>query len=277
MKPRNLLLAIATLTMFAFSSCKKVADTTAEVQTTFDLAGDQAVASNLTQDANDMLNDAAEQDARLGGRGVNPVESSLLPPCATVTVTGAFPNKLIVIDFGTICTFNGVTRSGKINISLSDSIKKPGSVANITFTNYVVNGHKKEGELTLTNTSVLPGRSVHRKMVNGKITRLLDGKFWLHNGEQDITQTAGVGTPQRADDAFSIEGNSTVTNSAGQSRTTTILEALQKKVSCHFIDKGKIKVQGPNHFAIIDFGNGTCDNKATLSIDGNPPRDITLH
>jgi hypothetical protein len=35
-------------------------------------------------------------------------------------------------------------------------------------------------------------------------------------------------------------------------------------------------VEGPNHFAIIDFGNGSCDKIATISIDGNEPRTIAL-
>jgi hypothetical protein len=54
------------------------------------------------------------------------------------------------------------------------------------------------------------------------------------------------------------------------------LEALQKKTACANIDKGKLRVDGPNHYAIIDFGDGTCDNLATISIDGRPARTIIL-
>ena len=91
-----------------------------------------------------------------------------------------------------------------------------------------------------------------------------------------VTQTAGVGTLTLLDDIFSITGNHSVTNSAGRTRDCTVLEALQKKTACSNIDKGKLKVQGPNHFALIDFGDGTCDNLATISIDGRAPRTIIL-
>ena len=44
---------------------------------------------------------------------------------------------------------------------------------------------------------------------------------------------------------------------------------LEKKVICENIDKGSIKITGPNHFALIDFGDGICDRDATISIDGS--------
>jgi hypothetical protein len=78
------------------------------------------------------------------------------------------------------------------------------------------------------------------------------------------------------DDIFSITGQATVTNPGNITRTATILEALQKKYLCPFIDKGRVKFQGPNHFAVLDYGNGDCDRFATISIDGRVPRIITL-
>ncbi|MBK8522438.1 MAG: hypothetical protein IPL54_16810 [Chitinophagaceae bacterium] len=90
-------------------------------------------------------------------------------------------------------------------------------------------------------------------------------------------QTAGVATPIRIDDIFSITGTHTVVNSSNIQRDITVLEALIKKTACANIDNGKLKVQGPNHYAVIDFGYGTpCDNLAALSIDGRAPRTITL-
>ena len=78
------------------------------------------------------------------------------------------------------------------------------------------------------------------------------------------------------DDIFLITGNASVTNAAGARRTATILSALQKKYICRNIDKGSIKFQGPNHIAVLDYGNGECDNIATISINGRPSRTITL-
>lgn len=277
MQLKKLLLAFAAgALILSFNSCKKSDATADEFETTFELSGDQAISDNLTQDANDVLNEAASDKNLLGGHG--PTGTSGTLSCATVTVTPliGFP-KNIVIDFGTGCTSaNGVTRAGKINIVLSDSVRASGSTAVMTFTNYYVGGYKKEGTVTWTNTSTPGTLSWQRKVENGKITAP-NGNFWLHSGTRNVIQTAGVNTPNNLlDDVFSVTGNHSVTNSAGLTRTITTITPLQKKVICNNIDMGSLKVQGPNHYAVIDFGDGTCDNIATLSIDGRPSRTITL-
>jgi len=244
------------------------------METTFELSGNQAIADNLTQDADDVFMEIAQDNNVAGNFAPQPVENII--PCATITITPAsgFP-KTIVIDFGTSCTHNGITRSGKINIVLTDSVRRPGSTATMTFTNYFVNLYKVEGTITWTNTSTPGTRSWTRNTQNGKITAP-DGRYWLHNGTRYVVQTAGVNTATIIDDVFSITGNHSVTNAAGATRDCNVLEALQKKTACSNIDKGKLKVQGPNHYAVIDFGDGTCDNLATISIDGRAPRIIIL-
>jgi len=275
MKPFLLAFTIVSLAI-GFNSCKKAAETKDEMEATFELSGDQAIADNLTEDANDLFMQVAVENNVAGNNfGPDSTPTNDFIPCATVTITpGGFP-KTIVIDFGTSCTFNGVTRSGKINIVLTDSVRRTGSQAVMTFDNYYVNLFKVEGTYTWTNTSSVGTRSWSRKTENGKITSPT-GRYWLHNGLRFVTQTAGVGTYTIVDDVYSITGTHTVSNAAGQSRDITVLEALQKKNACANIDKGKLKVQGPNHYAIIDFGNGDCDNLATISIDGRPARTIIL-
>jgi hypothetical protein len=263
-------------------SCKKEntsnALTEQEYETTFELSSNQAIADNLTEDANNAFMEAAANKNLLGG-GLMLVTTSNLLTCATVSVTPAngFP-KTIVIDFGAgSCTSpNGIIRKGKINITLTDSVRKTGSKAVITFTNYYANNFKKEGIVTWMNTSSPIARSWQRKVDNGKVTAP-DGKYWLHNGTRDMVQIDGASTPNTLlDDIYLITGNQTITNAAGKTRECFITEALQKKTSCDNIGSGKLKVQGTNHNAIINFGEGDCDKLATISIDGQAPRTITL-
>jgi hypothetical protein len=263
-------------------SCKKEntsnALTEQEYETTFELSSNQAIADNLTEDANNAFMEAAANKNLLGG-GLMLVTTSNLLTCATVSVTPAngFP-KTIVIDFGAgSCTSsNGIIRKGKINITLTDSVRKTGSKAVITFTNYYANNFKKEGIVTWMNTSSPIARSWQRKVDNGKVTAP-DGKYWLHNGTRDMVQIDGASTPNTLlDDIYLITGNQTITNAARKTRECFITEALQKKTSCDNIGSGKLKVQGTNHNAIINFGEGDCDKLATISIDGQAPRTITL-
>ena len=278
MKIKSFLVAI-TLVSFAFSfnSCKKN-DAADEMETTFELSGDQAIADNLTEDANDVFMEVAIDNNLAGNLVPDPIITNNIIPCATITITPAsgFP-KTILIDFGVSCTDQrGNTRSGKIRIVLSDSVRKTNSTAVMTFENYFVNSYKKEGTITWTNTSTPGTRSWTRRTENGKVTAP-DNRYWLHSGIRYVVQTAGVNTPMNLlDDIYSITGTHSVTNSSGKTRDCNVLDALQKKTACHNIDKGTLKVQGPNHYAIINFGDGTCDNLATISIDGRPARTIIL-
>ena len=266
----------------AFSSCKKESSgkTSDEITATIELSGDQAIADNLNSDAENVLNEAAVDNHFAGSRNMNETQTMNVLSCATVTVSeGPFP-KTIVIDFGAGCTpQNGtVLRSGKINITLSDSLRTPGSVAVMTFDNYYVSGFKKEGTITWTNTSTTQPfvKSWTRVCTDGKITAP-GGRYWLHSGTQAIVQSEGSSTPfNLLDDVFTITGSHTVTNAAGASRTSEIIHPLEKKVTCENIDKGSIKIQGPNHYALIDFGDGTCDHNATISIDGSNPIPFLL-
>jgi hypothetical protein len=272
--------AFAVLSFFTIS-CQRERGAGEELETTFELSEDQAVADNLNQDASDVLEEAAAKNNLLGGEGGCNAPSIMnwIGNCAVVTVTGSFPAKNIKIDFGTGCTSpSGVVRKGIINIVLTDSVRKSGSIATTTFDNYYVNGFKKEGTIIRTNTTVANSntRSFNRTVNNGKITSPA-GKVWTHSSNINITQTAGVSTPcDLTDDVYTLAGTRTATNANGKTRTSTTQTPLQKKMSCANIDQGILQVQGPSHTALIDFGSGSCDNLATISIDGRPSRTIRL-
>src|SRR5690606_27859518 len=113
----------------------------------------------------------------------------------TVTPQATFP-KTIVIDFGSGCTSaDGVHRKGKINIVLSDSVRKSGTTAVMTFDGYYVHGFKVEGTITWTNTSTPNGVSWTRVIENGKVTTPGGNYYWLHEGTKNVTQTSGANTP----------------------------------------------------------------------------------
>lgn len=263
---------------FFFVSCEKqTTEEDPEILATFVMSENQAISESVTDDANVVFFDAAVGSGLY--RTGQATQTTNSTSCATVTVTpqNGFP-KTIVVDFGNGCTSaDGVTRKGKINITLSDYLHNPGSNAVMTFENYYTAGYNVEGTITWTNTSTPNGFSWTRQVTNGKLSSPLDGYYWLHEGTKYVVQTAGSNTPLNLlDDVYSITGNHTVTNPAGKTRTATITEALVKPVTCHNVTQGKVKIQGPNHFAIVDYGAGTCDREATISIDGNPPRTFLL-
>ncbi len=277
MKQTKIVFGLCLIILASISSCKKADKQTDANTETYALTTDDALTENLTSEDDAVLFEATASRNLQGNDFTGGTADRLLTGCAIITVTPqtGFP-KLIVIDFGTGCTYNGVTRKGKININLSDSLRRPGSTAVMTFDNYFVNNFKREGIITHTNTSTATEKSWRRKVENGKITAP-DGRFWIHNSIHAVVQTAGLNTPgQPLDDEFTIRGQSSHSNSNGLTRTCVITIPLLKKVSCENIVSGRKRMEVPNHTVVLDYGNGACDRIATISIDGGPIRTILL-
>ena len=285
MKLKNLLIASAIISTCAgIYSCKKEnsvnpnSSSSSEIASTAELGTDNVISDNLNADAENTLTQASA-DNNFSGSTPSGITSPMgnLPACAIVTVSPAqgFP-KTITIDFGTGCASgSGIIRSGTILITLSDSLRKSGSVAVMTFKNYYVGGYNIRGNITWTNTKQDTTNSWTRVCYD-TITSP-SGKTWMHTGTHAVVQIAGNNTPKNIiDNVYLTTGSSTVTNPKGVTRTATILTPLEKKVSCDNIDSGTVKIQGPNHYAIIDYGDGTCDRLATLAIDGGTPVTILL-
>lgn len=280
MKLKKFLSLLSLPSLFFFAACEKgETEPDPEFETTFILSENQAVSEGINDDANVVFFEAAATKGLIGSRTTQVYQTTKTLSCATVTVTpqNTFP-KTLVIDFGNGCTsIDGVLRAGKINIVLSDSVHRPGATAVMTFDNYATVGYKVEGTITWTNTSTPNGVSWTREIDNGRVVEPLGGYYWLHEGIKYVAQTGGANTPLNfLDDIYSVTGNHTVTNPAGKTRTATITEALIKPITCHNVTKGKIKIQGPNHFAMVDYGDNTCDRVITISIDGTTPITILL-
>lgn len=280
MKKNQLIYLLPLCVLVFFVACKKdKSGEDNEIETTFQLSENQAQGESIADDVNTIFIETTVSEGLMTARGNGANETTGTLSCASVSVTPAnsFP-KTIVVDFGNGCTsFDQIERSGIITIVLSDSAHHNGATATMTFTNYKVEGYKVEGTVTWTNTSTPNGISWTRAIADGKITVPSGNYYWLHTGSKTVVQTGGMATPTIVfDDVYSVTGNHTVTNPAGKSRTATIMEALVKKVICHNVTKGTIKIQGPNHYAMLDYGDGSCDNVATVSIDGNTPRIVIL-
>ena len=102
---------------------------------------------------------------------------------------------------------------------------------------------------------------------------------------KNATQTEGNGTASPIDDVLSIKGTANGRVKRGNLIVlwnSEVTEPLIKKFTCRWIAKGRIKNvrQGlPSNTpwtAILDYGTGSCDNLATLTINGNT-QQITLH
>jgi hypothetical protein len=170
-------------------------------------------------------------------------------------------------------------RRGKIIIDYSDRIVYPGAVAVTTFDSFYVDNVHVEGTHKISNISltspIVPKFKV--EVINGKLTKP-NGNYTEWNSVRTITQIEGITTPTfPRDDVFRIEGtaNGLVHRSNLVVRwESTITEPLIRRFTCHWIVKGRVRTVRANlpsnspWVGVLDFGAGTCDNQATLTVNG---------
>jgi hypothetical protein len=256
----------------------------------------EIVFNEVFDDAMGVNNDVGMAGTGIFGRAAlnnGSMDLQRLTSCFSVTVTHStntfFPVK-VIIDFGVAgCTGpDGHLRKGKIIIEYSDRLIAPGAVATTTFDGFYIDSIKVEGTHKITNSSQIttsPSRQFTVDVIDGKLSKP-NGDYTEWNSHKVITQIEGLLTPDYPrDDIFKLEGSSHGKAKRGSllvAWESAIVEPLIKKFTCSWVVKGQIKAARVNSstsntwVAILDFGAGDCDNKATVTVNGTS-HNITLH
>jgi hypothetical protein len=180
----------------------------------------------------------------------------------------------LVVDFGTtdcVCK-DSKTRRGKITIDYTGALGATGSEVVYTPEKYFVNSYGVSG---IKSIKIIDKLTHSIKVENGKITKP-DGGVITWKSDRVRKMVAGDDTPLfLLDDAYEIEGTSSGINSAGKTYAFATKTPLLKSLGCQWIKSGKLEIQREGKKdAIIDYGNGICDDKATLNV-GTWTKEIT--
>ena len=298
------LAAITLVSLVVFASCQKESSEEENKQEEFT----SQASAEADAESDDIFNEVFDNvlgvntDVGFGNTGVfgrmNPGTSggtARLTACPDVTVThlsgnlDPFPVK-IVMDFGTGCTGrDGRFRSGKIISIYTNRLFVPGAKATTTFDNYKVDSVKIQGTLVITNQGEVISANClrHKWKVEVQNAKLIkpNGNYTEWNSTKTITQDAGMCSPfDHTDDIYKIEGGAHGKVKRGDlliAWNSEITEPLIKKFMCRWLVKGIIRIARINlttnspWVAAINYGNGECDNKAVVSING-VTHNITL-
>ncbi len=135
----------------------------------------------------------------------------------------------------------------------------------ITFVDFTVNDHQVEGVKLIEKTGTYQFTIT---LTDGKIT-FTDETTYTREFERTRTWVAGFETPYHVwDDEFEIEGQAWGVNRREQEYTHTITNPLLVRRNCRWIVQGTIEMAVANNLAILDYGDGTCDRLATLTVNG---------
>jgi len=282
MKIRNFLslLIVSVGFILASSSCSN--ELTAAVEESLTLtATDEAQASTLS---NTVLTEADVY--------VNSVAASnFTSPMAvkgTVEITGptvtidkkdsvTFP-KVITIDYGStgITGKNGNIIKGKIIITISDKLWKTGSTKTIKLVDFYVNSNNIKGIKTITNNGLNAAKNPSMTVVVSDTIVRVDKSTIIRNSNRTREKINDGGTPKDfSDDMFSITGGSTGINAKGIAYTVVITKRLIEYNNYKHFVKGTITTTTEKRTIILDYGDGTKDDKATITINGKT-KEITL-
>lgn len=191
--------------------------------------------------------------------------------CGSITVTPAAPDafpKVITVDFGSGCTdTDGKFKSGKVTFTIG-KIWEPGSEIILQYDNYQEDGAQLSGKFTFQNQST-QNAGVFNLLAENIQAADANGYTLAYDAVQTFTQTAGHPTWwDWADDVYSITGtiNSVLTN--GETVDWAIQTPLVKANNCYWVSAGTgiLNINGLD-FA-VDYGDGNCDNKATVTVNG---------
>lgn len=280
MKTNSFLKTAVAFAIIFFASCSKDNSSSNSDLT----AADVAMTAKIDQSTNDVLDIAQDQYFQQNAAGKGIIPTSSLPACAVITTVRTNTSWTRTIDFGTegCALSNGNVIKGKIIFTGNVDFTTNLYTISYSFDHFYHNGYLVEGNRTITRTleSTTANPEIHPVFVLTIDMTFTspDGKVFKRVGTRTREFIVGYNTPlDLNDNVFLITGSWTTTFPNGDVASTTITTPIRIENSCQYkIVSGVLTIIKNDHTAILDYGNGTCDNTATLTIDGGAPTTITF-
>lgn len=281
MQPKNnilkYLIAAATIGI-VFTSCKKEEEKDKDTNA----AADHALSEGTFNDVNNISDEAANGNlsSYITSGSSDSGERGIVSSCATITHDTVSSPRVLTIDFGaTNCVCgDGRSRRGIINVTYSGKYRDSLSTHTISFTNYFVNDHQVLGTKTVKNNGHnSSGNLTYSISVNGQIIKANGGGTITWTSDRTREWIAGENTLNWFDDVYLITGKANGKSASGSTFNAETTSALRKEIGYRHIVSGVLNLTPSGKATrIINFGNGTRDDQATVTINGNV-YNITLH
>ncbi len=283
MKTKQLTLALALVAIVSasiFSSCRKKEIEEKDNDTIS--AKDQSLASSTVNDMTNISDEAGKGNATTTSSFKTAESNAILSACSVITYDTLAAAKTITVNFGaTNCLCNdGRNRRGSLIINFTGKYRDSLTVITVTPQNYFVNDNQVTGSKTITNKGHnAANHLVYEINANITIIKASGAGTITWQSTRQREWMSGESTLSWADDIYSITGSANGTTASGGSFTSVITSPLIRNMAfgCrrHFT-QGKLEhTPGGKATRYIDFGNGACDDQATVTINGTT-YNITL-
>ncbi|MCW3788752.1 hypothetical protein [Plebeiibacterium sediminum] len=285
MKTRNLLLSTLVLLGVSFTACDKEDTKSLSNDMDVNLEEQTAAVDDIVESVFDELDASLTMDVELGGTTeLKSVYEEV--GCPTVDIVlpeeGRYPIQ-VTFDYGTEnCEDrHGRLKRGKIVVIKTGPHWEAGSERTVEFVDFYVNENRVEGTRKFKNEG--QNNDLNWQFsINIDVTVVTtEGITWTRKADKIRTMIAGADTPRNIwDDEFLITGTSSGTSSEGYEVAREITSPLYVQRICRFPLSGIIEIvrtyAGETATTWLDYGDGECDYKATVSDEEGNEVEITL-
>lgn len=225
----------------------------------------------VTEDVAKIVEDQYSLQANPGAGKTT--DTAMDTPCATVTAQLTETTWTRTVTFNNCTLPNGNVLDGTIIVSGSLNFDTPSYTINYSFVDFHHNNILIEGNKTVVrtiqSTATLATAHPVANMSIDLTATFPNGNEYHRVGNRVREMIEGFGTPLIwADNVFSITGSWSTSFPAG-TQVSTITTPLRVEADCPHIVSGEISIVRNGNTAVLNYGNGNCDNQANLTVNGN--------
>jgi len=222
----------------------------------------------------DLTLQGFEDEEGLAKSGYN----RFLPDCATVTIELTSVSKNVTIDFGSEgCEVrSGHIIKGKIFMSYELNTEAMSLIINYSLEDFFIDDIQFAGSRTITRLKSNENGNPQYSMNLDFMVTFADGTQASRNGSKTREWIEGAFNGNWGDNVFLITGSWQTNFANGNMHSTTITTPLRREASCRFLVSGVVELVRTNFNGSLDYGDGSCDNKAVFTNVTGEEKEILL-
>lgn len=208
-------------------------------------------------------------------RKTQTIKNRYLPDCVTITTVLVQNNKTVTIDFGDGCELrNENFVSGKIILNYERDPESATRMISYAFENFYFNYKNVAGGGTILRERSNENGNPQSTKTFDIIVTWSDESFASKEGVKVREWIEGVGSGTWGDNVFLITGDGTFTKKDGTVLSVNVIEPLRRELACKFLVSGIVNLTKNENMAILNYGDGECDDLAIITING---QDHEIH
>ena len=266
--------------LLMFVSCSKDSSNEEELTTAEVMSATELQFSDETDMITEEIMSIAEDvyaTEEIAATSKGNYSSDYLPDCVTVSVVLNQGMREVTLDFGEGCELpTGNLVSGKVNLSYVLDLEAASNSVELTLEDFTFNDVLVEGDATIvrvrSNESGNPQGTANATFV----ATWPNGDTASFTGTRTREWIEGFGTGFWGDNVFLITGKRTYISRAGNEFVKEVITPLRRELSCRFIVSGVLDISRLGNTARLDFGDGSCDAKGTLTYADGTEEEVYL-